>query len=133
MALMVRERRRELWQGLVCCVLWPARGRGEPEGEEREVEHEVEREVRAQGEGEGRGVAMSVDEADNEDTGADAEDEEMASPQEEQHDGVVRERIPERFPPVASAPASTSITPTGTNPPTTKIKSKRRKGPALYT
>ena len=92
------------------CALWTAQGRGEPEGEAREVEREVEREVRAQGEVEGRGEAMGVDETENEDTGADAEDEEMASPQEEQHDeGVVRERIPERFPPVGSAPASTSI------------------------
>ena len=40
---------------------------------------------------------MDVGETDNEDTGADAEDEEMASTQEEQHDdeGVVTELIPQ--------------------------------------
>ena len=40
---------------------------------------------------------MDVDETDNEHAGAGAEDEEMASPQEEeQHgEGIVRERIPE--------------------------------------
>ena len=55
---------------------------------------------------------MDIDESDNKDTGADAEDEEMAS-QEEQHDeGGVRERIPATPTPVDLAPAST-YTPTG--------------------
>ena len=54
-------------------------------------------EVRAQVEG----AAVDVDKTDNDDTGADAYDKEMAS-QEEQHDeGVVRERILETSTPVA--------------------------------
>ena len=86
----------------------------ELEGDARE-EHEVERGVCAQDEGE----AMDVDEADNEDTGADATDEDMAS-QEQRGVGVVRERIPETSTPAASAPASTPTPHAGTNPTTTK-------------
>ena len=58
----------------------------EPEGDAKE-EREVEREVCAQDEG----GAMDVDETDNEDTGADTEDEEMAS-QEERLENVSRRR-----------------------------------------
>ena len=108
---------------VLCAVCYdPLRVVEELEGDEKE-EREVEREVRAQGEGEGEGGAMDIDETDNEDTGADAEDEEMASPQEERHDeGLVRERIPETSTPVAS-----SIPLPGTNPMMTTVKSKRRK------
>ena len=89
------------------------------EGDARE-EREVEREVGAQEDGEGgsEGEAMELDETDSEDVGADpdAEDEEMAPPQEQQ--GVDSEHpIPESSTPVAATSAST---PTGT-------KSKKRK------
>ena len=87
----------------------------ELEGDAKE-EHEVEREVCAQGEGE----AMDVGETDNEDTGADAEDEEMASQEKQCDAGVVRERILETSTPTASAPASIPTPPTGANPTTTK-------------
>jgi hypothetical protein len=61
---------------VLCAVCYdPLRVVEELEGDAKE-EREVEREVRAQDEGE----AMDVDETDNEDTGADAEDEEMALP-----------------------------------------------------
>ena len=89
-------------------------------GGDTKEEREVEREVCAQDEGE----AMDVDETDNEDTGADAEDEEMASWEEQRDAGVVRERILETCTPAASAPAPRSTPPTGTNPTTTKIKRK---------
>ena len=55
----------------------PLRVVDELEGDAKE-KRDVEREVRAQDEGE----AMNVDESDNENTGADAEDEEMASQEE---------------------------------------------------
>ena len=49
---------------------------------------------------------MDVVETDDEDIGADIEDEEIPSLQEEQHDdGILRERNPETTTPVASAPA----------------------------
>ena len=54
---------------------------------------------------------MDVVETDNEDTGADAEDEEMASQEEQRDAGVIRDRIPETPTPVASALASTSTPP----------------------
>ena len=60
----------------------------ELEGDTKE-DREVEREVCAQDEGK----AMDVDETDNENTGADPEDEEMASQEEQRDAGVVRERI----------------------------------------
>ena len=75
----------------------------EPEGDAKE-ELQVEREVCAQDEAE----ATDVDETDNEDTDSYAEDEEMASQEEQRDAGVVRERIPETSILAASAPASTS-------------------------
>ena len=101
------ERRRELWQGLV-----------ELEGEEREVE----REVYVQDKGE----AVDVDETDNEDTGAGAEDEEMALQEEQRNAGVVRERIPETSIPAASASASTPTPPYRCQPNDDKLKSMKR-------
>ena len=76
-------------------------------GGDAKEEHEVEREVCAQDEGE----AMDVDETDNEDTGVDAEDEEMTSQEEQRDAGVVRKRIPETSTAAASASASTSTPP----------------------
>ena len=75
----------------------------EPEGDAKE-ELQVEREVCAQDEAE----ATDADETDNEDTGVDAEDEEMASWEEQRDAGVVRERTPETS---ILAPASTSSPP----------------------
>ena len=97
----------------------PLRVVEELEGDAKE-ERDVRREVRAQDEGE----AMDIDKSDNKHTGADAEDEEMASQEEQHNEGGVRERIPVTPTPVASAPAST-YTPYRYQPDDKKRKAAR--------
>ena len=54
---------------------------------------------------------MDIDETDNEDTSADAGDEEMASQDEQHEEGVVKEHCPETSTPATPTPASTSMAP----------------------
>ena len=95
----------------------------EGDAEEPGVEGKVHAEHGSEG--------MQVDETDNEDIDADAEDEEMAPPQDEQQErvgmsgmeDVEGNLVPETSNPVTSAPASTSTPHTVTNP----TKARKRK------
>ena len=75
---------------------------------------------------EDEGEAMDVDKTDNVDIGADVEDKDMASQEEQDDEGVVRERTPQTSTPVPPAPASTYF-PYQYQPDNDKIKPKKRK------
>ena len=108
---------------VLCAVCYdPLRVVEDLEGDAKE-EREVEREVSAQDVAEAEG--MDLDETDSEGVGADpdAENEEMAPPQEERQVADMEgNHVPESSTPIASTPASSS-TPPGTN----TMKTKKRK------